>query len=783
MGKILISLRKWLSPPVFEDPERYRRARSLNKILLSIPLILVVSVAINLFAGRTSWLIFSTHLIGIFAALGLWVLLRRGHLRITIYGLILMVWLLVTLFTVWNGTARSPAISLYILVIVVGGLLINTRAVVWITALCSVSLLGLVLAENVGWLPPPDVKDDLILWASYTMIFSMSAIVVRLAARDIVTSLKHARHELAERRKIEDTLRDSEGHYRNFIEHSFEGVWQLCFDAPIPLELPPEEQVRRIQQQGYIADCNNALANMYGLASREQMLGSRLRSLYGETIPDQNTRATLELVQNAYRSKNRETREVNARGETVYFLNNSVGVIENGELVELWGSQRDVTEQKKIEAALQHRSDQLVTLNSIGTSISSLQNLQGVLKEILEQLQPALPLDVFYIGLFDPQTGLISFPMMYDSGRFWQEAPQPMLEGSLVKKVITTRQPILVNRTPEELEAVRTKRTDTHPIGDVQQVSASMLMAPMYAGELISGLVSVQSYLLNAYTQEHLDFLALASFQIAVAIENAQLYENLQKELVDRQKAEAEVRLLNEELEQRVHERTGQLETAVKELEAFSYSVSHDLRAPLRAIDGYSRLLMDDYAGLLDADGLQFLENVRISTQRMGALIDDLLKLSRVSRAELNRETVSLSGIAGEIVTQLCRREAGRQIEITIQPGITAEGDPNLLHLALENLLDNAWKFTGREPTAQIKFGSRELEGERVYYVQDNGAGFDMRYASRLFEAFQRLHSQEEYEGTGVGLATVKRIIQRHGGRIWTEAEAGVGATFYFTLG
>ena len=226
-----------------------------------------------------------------------------------------------------------------------------------------------------------------------------------------------------------------------------------------------------------------------------------------------------------------------------------------------------------------------------------------------------------------------------------------------------------------------------------------------------------------------------------------------------------------------------QLETAVKELEAFSYSVSHDLRAPLRAIDGYSRLIMDDYASLLDADGRQYLENVRISTQRMGALIDDLLKLSRVSRAELNRETVSLSDIATEITTQLCQREAGRQIQITIQPGITAEGDPNLLHLALENLLDNAWKFTGREPTAQIIFGIREVDGERVFYVKDNGAGFDMRYSDRLFEAFQRLHSQEEYEGTGVGLATVKRIIQRHGGRIWTEAEAGVGATFYFTLG
>ncbi len=783
MGKNRFLLRKWLSPPVFEDTEQVRRARSLNKILLSVQVILALSVIINLLAGTTGWLIYTTHAIGFVAVFGLWVFLRSGYLKLASYGLIFIAWLLVTLFTIANGTVRAPAISLYILVIVAGGLLIDDSAVVWITALCSLSLLGLVLAESAGWLPRPDMTVDLVLWASYTMFFSMAAIVVRLAGMEIAASLVHARYELDERKKIEATLRESEERYRNFIEYSFEGVWQLRFDAPISLALPPLEQVWRIQQQGYIADCNNALAQMYGLATRTEMLSRRLIDLYGGEAPEQNTRATLELVQNDYRSQNRETREVNIHGETVYFLNNSVGVIENGQLVELWGSQRDITARKRIEEALQHQTDQLATLNRIGNAISSLQNLQGVLKDVLQQLQSALLLDVFYIGLLDQQTGQISFPIMYDSGRFWQEAPQPMREGSLGKKVITTRQPILLNRTPEEIEMTRRKSQDTHMIGNVEQVSASMLLAPMYAGELVSGLVSVQSYSMNAYTQEHLDFLTLASFQIANAIENALLYEDLQNELGERQRAEAEVRQLNADLEERVQERTAQLESAVKELEAFSYSVSHDLRAPLRAIDGYSHLIMDDYASLLDAEGLQYLENVRISTQRMGALIDDLLKLSRVSRAELTREKVLLSDIANEIIAQLWQRDAGRQVEISIQPGMVVEGDPNLLHLALENLLDNAWKFTSREPSARITFATRELDGQTVFYVRDNGAGFDMRYASRLFEAFQRLHSQDEYEGTGVGLATVRRIIQRHGGRIWSEAEAGAGATIYFTLG
>jgi hypothetical protein len=197
MGKNSFSLRKWLSPPVFEDAEQARHARSLNKILLSLPVILILSMMINLLAGVRSGLIYTAHAIGLLAVLVLWILLRRGYLKITAYGLVIFVWLLVTLFTIVNGTVRSPAISLYILVIVVGGLLINTSAVVWITALCSLALLGLVVAESAGWLPPPDTTVDLVLWASYTMVLSMTAIVVRLAGRDIIATLEQARRELA----------------------------------------------------------------------------------------------------------------------------------------------------------------------------------------------------------------------------------------------------------------------------------------------------------------------------------------------------------------------------------------------------------------------------------------------------------------------------------------------------------------------------------------------------------------------------------------------------------
>jgi signal transduction histidine kinase len=260
--------------------------------------------------------------------------------------------------------------------------------------------------------------------------------------------------------------------------------------------------------------------------------------------------------------------------------------------------------------------------------------------------------------------------------------------------------------------------------------------------------------------------------------------DSLEKRSVELRQATDEIRLLNSELEKRVSRRTAQLEASNQELEAFSYSVSHDLRAPLKTINGFSHLLERTLIGNVGEKGQHYLNRIRAGTRQMGELIDGLLSLAQLSRDKLQLSEVNLADIARSICKECRERDPERQAQILVQEPMRAMGDQRLLSVVLQNLIGNAWKFTSRVEMARIEVGSQPQDaGETVYFVKDNGAGFDMAYADKLFGTFQRLHSPGDFAGTGIGLATVKRVIDRHGGRIWAQSKEGVGAVFFFTLG
>lgn len=256
----------------------------------------------------------------------------------------------------------------------------------------------------------------------------------------------------------------------------------------------------------------------------------------------------------------------------------------------------------------------------------------------------------------------------------------------------------------------------------------------------------------------------------------------LVRDISARKQAEAEIKKHREQLAELVTERTHELETINKELEAFSYSVSHDLRAPLRAIDGFSKALLEDYNDVIDEDGKHHLSRVRHNVHHMSELIDDLLQLSRITRSELSKQTVDLSEMAKKCIERLAETSPDRMIKVSIEPDIAAMSDKTLLDIALGNLLGNAWKYTSKNKNAHIQFGTHNKNGVPVYFVKDNGVGFNMQYYNKLFSPFQRLHKGNEFDGTGIGLATVQRIIHRHGGTVWAESEPNKGSTFFFTL-
>jgi signal transduction histidine kinase len=354
------------------------------------------------------------------------------------------------------------------------------------------------------------------------------------------------------------------------------------------------------------------------------------------------------------------------------------------------------------------------------------------------------------LGLWQPELAVL---------RFWRTTGAPIdrrLDESLAAQAFIEQR---AQRTSDG--AASTRRL---PAEHRQAGPRYVLTAPITVGERRLGVVAVVVARRSAFFDDDLSQLQLLADQAGVVLEHRRLFE--------------EVHDLNRTLERNVSE----LRALNDELGAFAYSVSHDLRAPLRSIDGFSQILLEDKGPVLGDDGRQHLDRVRAAAARMGALIDDMLLLSRLTRDEMAVRKVDLTSLARSVVDDLRGREPLRKVEFESNGALPADGDERLLRIALTNLLANAWKFTRSRDPAHVSFGGETRAGEAVFFVKDDGVGFDMRYAQKLFGAFQRLHNVSEFEGSGIGLATVQRIVHRHGGRVWAESELDKGTTFYFTL-
>jgi signal transduction histidine kinase len=324
---------------------------------------------------------------------------------------------------------------------------------------------------------------------------------------------------------------------------------------------------------------------------------------------------------------------------------------------------------------------------------------------------------------------------------------------------------------------------DAHTVDDLEQETGkykinqmmyqigirSYFNVPLLVKGQLIGSINIAFTRKDAIARQDINIVSEVANVLAIAIQQSALLEQVQQHA--------------QELETRVTERTRELTAANKELESFSYSVSHDLRAPLRAITGFSQALQEDYVSALDDTGKHYLDRIRKATDNMSNLIDSLLKLSRLTRSKYKREKVNLSQLVEELAEEQKQAHPDREIIFEIQPDLIAVCDKNMLRVMLSNLLSNAVKYSQDKPVSNIRFGAKQDKSSKeTYFVSDNGVGFDMRYADKLFGAFQRLHSSDNFEGAGIGLATVQRIINRHGGRIWAEAAPGEGATFYFVL-
>lgn len=572
------------------------------------------------------------------------------------------------------------------------------------------------------------------------LLFSSKPIELMGEACHVTTMI-----DITERRRAEESLRKSEAHLEEAQRIAHLGSWEWIAETDTPtwskelcaiLEVDPVKPIPKMAEQDklYTPD---SMVRMRTAVEKTMRTGEPYEIELGRVCEDGSRKWLL------------------ARGELWYD--------ENGNIKGLRGTALDITERKRAEEETKRINEDLRTINRIILTSASALDLDAILDKVMDEAVSVVGLEGGTICLINPDdTFDLAAERGASAGTIADLTKNKVKVGDcLCGNCAKECKPLILNSKEEVLDYA----TREVLRGEDIRFHAAF---PFIVGKKCVGVLCVFTRTDLKPSKKNLKLLETIVAQTAIAIENARLYE--------------EVKKYNIHLEKIVSERTAELQLANKELEAFSYSVSHDLRAPLRAIDGFSLALLEDYSKILDEQGKQFLQRVRNGATEMAQLVDDLLNLSRISRRELIPGRVDLSTIVRSITNKLAAEEPDRKVKFDIMENVFVSGDRNLLKIAMDNLINNAWKFTSKKKTAKIEFGVLEKEGKNVYYIKDNGVGFDMKYANKLFAPFQRLHKKEEFPGTGIGLATAKRILYKHGGTIWVESELGKGTVFYFTL-